>query len=150
MAAFSYVLQVFVPGHETKQDRTYFPASTTIRNPIDEGKIEHGFVDQKGRAVGYRWRIESVINVPFADEVEYRAYKAARPYACPNVFATPDDMVYVEVTGFPTRDGNHYGSSGHNVRVATVEEARRLVIKRITQAEKRDFKKFVSSKREAA
>jgi hypothetical protein len=145
MTAYSYVSNVLV-ATGVHEDRTYFPSTEQIRNEVEAGKVEHGFVDQKGRAVGYHWSITSVINVPFADEAAY----LARKQKWTNAFASPEAMVYVEVIGFPTRDGKHYGASGNNVRVATVEEARKVVANRIRQAFKRDHKKFVISKREAA
>lgn len=133
MAAFSYR---DTDGYGVERD--YFPSIQQIRNEVDAGQVEHGFVDLKGRKVGYAWSVTSVINLPFADKVEYETRKQKW---C-NHFKTVEDMVYVELWGSPTRNGKQYGPGFNTQRVATVEEARRIIVKRIEQARKRDLKKF--------
>jgi len=134
MAAFSYR---DTDGYGVERD--YFPSIEQIRNDVDAGPVEHGFVDLKGRKVGYAWSIASVINVPFADEAAY----VARKQKWTNKFQNVEDMVYVELWGSPTRDGKQYGPGFNTQRVATVEEARRIIVRRVEQAAKRDRKKFV-------
>jgi hypothetical protein len=122
---------------------TYFPGANCIRTLIDQSTVEHGFKDQKGRSVGYAWSITDVKHQPFADAAAYAAYRQEHPYGCgTGLFNTVEEMTYIEVWSNPTRDGNGYGPAFNSIKVATVEEAYKVVAKRIAQAAKRDRKKF--------
>jgi hypothetical protein len=89
---------------------------------LDEGEIDFGFVDQKGRACGYRWTIQP-----------HTHYQTGR--------------AMVRLHGGPTRrrptarTASLYGPA-HHVDVETLEQARQLAAKRVENSRKRDAKKF--------
>ena len=98
---------------------------------LSSGGTDFGICDQKGRAVGYHWRIFKVI---------YTAVPEGRRsgYISPNGLP----LEHLEVAAFPTRDGKHYGASSGNMHCLTEAEAQAIIAKRTAAAHKRDTKKF--------
>ena len=102
----------------------------TYGDVLDQGSVEHGFTDTKGRAVGYAWTITAIEFVDHAGEYSY----VSRPADAPrHVF---------QLHGTPTRGGKNYGPAFNWALYDTLEEARQHAVKRVEQARKRDAKKF--------
>jgi hypothetical protein len=101
--------------------------------PLDEGAIQYGIVDQKGRSVGYQWNIRQVHYTELAEGEKHYGF-----------YIREDDlpMDMVQLWGRPTRDGKGYGPSFNRTEFVTLEAARRAAVKRVEQARKRDTKKF--------
>lgn len=100
---------------------------------VEEGTEAFGFLDQKGRFVGYRWAISTVTATPIPE--------GEKVGSC---WLWPADALLTrfEVWGHPTRNGKLYGALSDTPHFDTLEEARAKVAERIRNARKRDAKKF--------
>lgn len=101
-----------------------------VRTPIDSGTVDFDLRDKQQRAVGFAWSITDVKCVPITDPTITYGYTNG-----------PD---FIQVWSSPTRNGRNYGPAFNTKRVASVEEARKVVAKRIANARKRDTKKFAT------
>jgi hypothetical protein len=100
------------------------------RTELTRGATDFGIRDNQNRCVGYAWCIFSVIYTP-VPEGQVRGYIGeSLPHP------------HLEIVAFPTRNGRHYGASGNDLQCLTMEEAEKLIAKRVEQARKRDTKKF--------
>jgi hypothetical protein len=114
-------------------DRPYNLTSLRELASVDQGHEDFGFTDQKGRKVGFFWKIKSVTIELMQEGAEgHSGY--TRDIGAPTF--------YYEVKGSPTRDGVPYGASSRANEAATLDEARKVVARRIAQSRKRDAKKF--------
>jgi len=107
---------------------------TRNQRSFDNGSVDFGFVDQKGRKVGYKWQILSIVMIELTDEEA-----KGRGYYTLDATAPRE---YFEVWSQPTRDGNGYGAAFNRINAVDLTDARKIVTKRIAQACKRDAKKF--------
>ena len=115
----------------------YLPCVIETETGIDAGSENFGFKDQKGRECGFRWRIVHFVLRPLT-EAEYNA-KALVHYFCR---APHEPLDYFELTTSPMRDGSRYGPAFNSARTETLEQARQTVVRRASNARKRDAKKF--------
>ena len=109
---------------------------------ISSALVNFDFTDQKGRTVGYKWSISTVTYVALTEAELAELAKQPYPYG---YYSAPDEIVGItkfRMHGTPTRDGKGYGPAFNYTDCETLEEANRLVAKRVVQAEKRDAKKF--------
>ncbi len=102
---------------------------TKTRTELTTDTTNFGFRDRQGRSVGYAYRIFQVVYTPSSNSWGYRL-----PEGFP--------VEHLEVAGYPTRDGAHYGASTSNIPVLTQDEAAKVIKKRTENARKRDTKKF--------
>jgi hypothetical protein len=102
----------------------------TYGEVLDSGAVEYGFADRLNRSVGYAWRIRQVTYAELAGDGGNYGYYHREP------------AVLFELWGHPTRNGKKYGPSFNTIEFATLEGARRDVVRRVGQARKRDTKKF--------
>jgi len=97
---------------------------------ISRGYQDYGFKDKQGREVGYGWSFHTVT-------IELLPESATGGY-----IYRGGPLSYIAVDAYPTRNGKHYGASGRDVQVQTIDEATACVARRMAQALKRDTKKF--------
>lgn len=91
--------------------------------------------DQKGRAIGYQWRIYRVTIELMSDE-EYRAARWC------SVLEDGAPTEFIEARTTTTRDDIPYGPSTSRMRAATEDEAYMAILKRADNACKANTKKF--------
>jgi hypothetical protein len=112
---------------------------TTVFNrnltELARGETDFGILDKQGRAVGYAWRVSRAVFTPAPEGQRYG-------YTDPTKWDEPMPREHLTVSAFPTRNGKHYGASGHDLRCLTQAEAAVIIEKRTAQARKRDTKKF--------
>jgi len=103
----------------------------------DSGTVHFGIVDQKGRAIGYKWNIYRVDLVVMTD-AEYAASKAC------GIVKIGEPTTYIEMRTTVTRDDIPYGPSVPRIQCETLEQACEARDKRIAAARKANAKKFAA------
>jgi hypothetical protein len=124
-----------IEGYRGVKNRNYLE--------LDTGHVDFGIRDQKGRAIGYRWRIYSVTTEVMPDE-EYAATRFC------GLIKDGAPLDYVELRTTTTRDGVGYGPSTPPVQVDTVEAAHQTAASRTEAARKSNTKKFAAFNKEVA
>ena len=110
---------------------------------LKSGAGDFGIRDQKGRAIGYRWRIYRV-NVELLSDEEYRSKGFC------GIIKDGKPLEYIEARTTTTRDGEAYGPITSRVVTETFEQAWEVVAKRAAAARKNNAKKFAAFNRGAA
>ncbi len=110
---------------------------------LDCGEVDFGIRDQKGRKIGYQWRIYDVVVELMTDE-EYAAAKSCY------LIANDKPSHYIEMRSSTTRDGYAYGPSTKRMQTDTLEQARRSAVGRVENARKANTKKFAAFNEGAA
>jgi len=111
---------------------------TATYTDLDTGSVDFGFTDKKGRACGYAWTISQIVCEE--SEMTWGGYGKA--------FDVAAGVAVFQLFSNPTRNGKCYGPAFNRAMCHTLEEARRLAVKRAEASKKRDAKKF--TKPEAA
>jgi len=99
------------------------------RTVADSGKFDFGIRDEKNRAVGYSWGIQSVV-----------ATLSTEPFGY--ILSDDHPMYFFEIRFGATRDGKTYGASNGRIIANTLEEARQLTVKKVEAAGKAYAKKY--------
>ena len=121
-------------GHRGVKDYRYTELNSGVIKFDVDGRPMH---DQKGRAIGYNWKIYSVVVDLLSDE-EYRSR------SCCGIIKDGSPTEYIEARCHTTRDGLVYGPVTPRMVFETEDEAYRAIMKRAEQACKANTKKFMA------
>jgi hypothetical protein len=103
-----------------------------IATEIANGASAFGIRDMKRRETGYKWTISALRIEALPDDHSGSYYT--------HTVGEPTDLF--RVWGSPTRDGKNYGPAFNYTDVLTMDDAEKLVAKRISNARNRDARKF--------
>jgi hypothetical protein len=123
-----------IEGYRGVKDYRYTELNSGVIKFDVDGRPMH---DQKGRAIGYSWKIYNVVVELLSDE-EYRGR------SCCVVIKDGSPTEYIEARCHTTRDGNAYGSTAPRMVFKTEDEAYKAIMKRAERACKTSAKKFVA------
>jgi len=98
---------------------------------IETTVVDFGFVDQKGRKVGYRCIFQKITMTALPAD--------ARSGYCLRDGLNPE---HFQVTTSPTRNGEGYGPAFNRFAANTLEECKAVAAKRTEAARKSNLKKF--------